>query len=139
MAKKPRKITVDTNILISSFVFPSGVIREVLNHAIRHEIEIFVSTDILEEYAGVLSGKFGWSKDDITGNLDVVRRMMTIIKAEKNIKAVHTDPTDDKVLECAVGSGSDTIVSGDRHLLDPGRFEGIRIIKAAGLLKEILK
>jgi predicted nucleic acid-binding protein len=41
---------------------------------------------------------------------------------------VTVDPTDDRVLACAASVRPDFVVSGDRHLLDLGRFEGIPIV-----------
>jgi predicted nucleic acid-binding protein len=51
------------------------------------------------------------------------------------LKAIPTDPDDDKVLECAVTVGATHIVTGDRrHLLPLGTFEGITILTAAQFL-----
>jgi predicted nucleic acid-binding protein len=39
------------------------------------------------------------------------------------------------VLEAAVESDADYIMSGDRHLLDMREYAGIRIVKPAEILK----
>lgn len=38
------------------------------------------------------------------------------------------DPNDDHVLECAVKSGAQLLVTGDKDLLTVGTFQGIRIL-----------
>ena len=43
------------------------------------------------------------------------------------LAVVKDDPDDDRVLECAIAGHADSIVSGDRHLLKLGAYEGIPI------------
>lgn len=45
------------------------------------------------------------------------------------------DPEDNRVLECALEAEADYIVSGDHHLLSLEEFRGIKIVRAADLLK----
>jgi predicted nucleic acid-binding protein len=47
------------------------------------------------------------------------------------------DPSDSKFLECAVEGNADFIITGDRHLLDLGKFEEIKIVIPAEFLKLI--
>jgi uncharacterized protein len=49
---------------------------------------------------------------------------------------VESDPDDDRILECAVAAGADTVVSGDTDLLRMGSFRGIRIVRVAAFLAE---
>ncbi|HEV8582491.1 MAG TPA: PIN domain-containing protein [Thermoanaerobaculia bacterium] len=44
---------------------------------------------------------------------------------------IEQDPDDDAVLACAVAARAEVIISGDRHLLNLGRFQAIQIITAA--------
>jgi putative PIN family toxin of toxin-antitoxin system len=44
--------------------------------------------------------------------------------------AIPDDPDDDQVLACAVDGAADVIVSGDRHLLSLGEYQGIPIVTA---------
>ena len=60
-----------------------------------------------------------------------------VIEPSEIEPVILADPDDDAVLACAVASRSDTIVSGDRHLLDIGQYRSVRIVTAAGLLTEI--
>jgi predicted nucleic acid-binding protein len=50
---------------------------------------------------------------------------------------VSIDPDDDAVLACAVAAKADAIVSGDRHLLSLGSYDGIPIMTAADLLAQL--
>lgn len=47
---------------------------------------------------------------------------------------IEADPTDDRILECAVAAAADVLVSGDTHLLSLGSFRGILIQRVAEFL-----
>lgn len=133
-----KKITVDTNILISFFVYPGGVVREIIGFAINKKITICISAAIIEEYSRVLRLKFGWPQDDVDANIALLKRITVLVEPVSPIKAVSADPTDDKVIECAVAVGADAIVSGDRHLLDLKKYKAIPIMKPSDLLKALI-
>lgn len=48
-----------------------------------------------------------------------------------------SDPKDVMVLAAAVGGRADYIVSGDKHLLTLGAYEGIPILRVADLLQRL--
>jgi len=51
-----------------------------------------------------------------------------VIEPLVRLDVVADDPDDNRVLECAVAGRADCIVSGDRHLLRLGAFEGTPIL-----------
>lgn len=60
----------------------------------------------------------------LTGIIDI-----TELHPDKNIRpVVKTDPSDDKVLSCALTSGSICIITGDPHLLKLKDWSGIFIL-----------
>ena len=52
---------------------------------------------------------------------------------------IKEDPDDDRRLECAVASGAEIIVSGDKDLLRLGEYSGIRIMKVADFLQRVME
>ena len=64
----------------------------------------------------------------------VLNRYAVVVPGETIVRAVPDDPDDDAVLACAVEAEADYIVSGDRHLLVLGSYEGIHILRAAEFL-----
>jgi predicted nucleic acid-binding protein len=48
---------------------------------------------------------------------------------------VKEDPTDNPILEYALAGGSEHVVTGDRHLLNLGRFRGTKIVTPADFLE----
>ena len=55
----------------------------------------------------------------------------------ETLDAVPGDATDNRILECAVAAGADTVVSGDRHLLSLENYRDIRIQRVAEFLLEL--
>ena len=51
-----------------------------------------------------------------------------IVKPNLKLQVIDEDAEDNKILECALASGADIIVSGDKHLLKLGRFRKTRIL-----------
>jgi len=45
-----------------------------------------------------------------------------MITPTQSLNVIAEDPDDDKIIECAVASGSDVIVTGDKDLLRRGEY-----------------
>jgi len=128
---KPR-VVFDTNIYLSAIIF-GGNPRRVLQLAIDNKIILYSSAEILLEIALKLKDKFKWSTEEINFTVKTIGNLVEIVKPNEKIKAVSKDPSDDKILEAALESKADFIVSGDNHLLELRNFKGIKIIKAVDL------
>jgi len=59
--EKP-KVLIDTNVFISGLNF-TGKPHEILELFINNEIEVFVSSFILQEIEKILRKKFEWGKE----------------------------------------------------------------------------
>ena len=101
----------------------------------------FWNTDVLGNLEGVvaeiervLTTKFGWNAEHGAAAVRVLRGFTRLGVAERAIVAVPDDPDDDCILECAVAAGAHVLVSGDKHLLRLGAFEGVQIVTVAELL-----
>jgi predicted nucleic acid-binding protein len=53
----------------------------------------------------------------------------------QTLDVIKEDPSDNRILECAVEAGSAYIVTWDKDLLRLGEYAGIRIIRAADFLQ----
>jgi len=128
-----RRATLDTNILVSAFQF-GGKPQALIQMALDGEIEIAISQPIIDETVRILRDKFGWSRADLQGVLSVIRACSTLVSPTDRLDVVHSDPDDNRIIECAVASGSSVIVTGDKHLLRLGRYSGIRILRVQEFL-----
>jgi uncharacterized protein len=121
------KVVFDTNIYISAFAVPGGRAEEAYLQAIQKKFILYSSTAILAETAQKLEEKFGWSEQKTIALLKFISKTATIIKTRPHIKILTDDP-DNRILECALKTKADTIVTGDKHLLALKTFEGISIL-----------
>jgi putative PIN family toxin of toxin-antitoxin system len=122
------RAVLDTNEYISAFMF-GGAPREVLQRAERSEYELVVSAHIREEIERVLTGKFGWSLEQIAGAVDPLWEIARFVTPQVPISASR-DETDNRILECAVESGAEVIVTNDNDLLVLNPFQDIYILRA---------
>jgi len=69
--------------------------------------------------------------------VQVVRLSRLVVPKPFSAPVVIQDPSDDKVLVCAVTAGVDRIVTGDAHLLDLKEFRGIPILTPTAFLARL--
>ena|SRR4030067_1904059 len=134
MGKK--KVTLDTNILISSLGWV-GNPRRVLEKVIDTDIELVISEGQFRELSRVLEyPKFGFTKEQKDRLKSLVLKISTLVKPEVKIDVIKSDPDDNIILECAIAGNVDYIVTGDPDLLALKEFRGIKIVKAKDFLGE---
>lgn len=95
-----------------------------------------ISDEIMSEVLRILQGKFEYSPPALR---EAEARVSTITQRAKPTERLHVieaDPTDNRILECAVAAKSDYIVTDDkRHLRPLGRYDEIPIVPVADFLK----
>ena len=130
------RVVADTNIFISALMF-GGLPGAFLDLAFLPAFTLVTSPVLLDELDEKLRLKFGLSSTDA----DLVRSKLEanadLISTVETLTIVRDDPDDDRVLECAVAGRADYIVSGDRHLLKLGSYEGIPILTVRQFLDRI--
>jgi putative PIN family toxin of toxin-antitoxin system len=78
--------------------------------------------------------KFRFSQAEITDYLILLMTAAEVVHPDFRIASIEADPSDDRVLECALAGRAEVIVSGDGHLLSLGEFEKIPILRAQAFL-----
>lgn len=127
------RVTFDTNVYISALNF-KGKPFELLELARDGAIEVSISEPIITELKRVLHDKFKWPDEDVAFVEKQIRSFTRTVEPKQQVDAVKEDPTDNRILECAVAGAADYIVTGDNHLLKLGQFAGARIIKPTEFL-----
>ena len=130
------KVVFDTNVFVSAFVFPGSRGEQAFLAAQRRTVELHTSLAILTETARVLRTKFGQAADDVSAALKLVARAATIVRPLHKLSVLDDEP-DNRILECAVTAEVDLVVSGDKHLLNLKRFEGIPIVRLADFVRTV--
>lgn len=122
------KIVLDTNVFISAIIF-GGPPETIIRLGIDKEVEIFTSPSILAEVADVLSRKFKWDTDKIDLTIRNLCHFCNIIEPKKKVNMVDLDPSDNKILECAIESKAKFLVTGDKkHLIPIKNIEKCKIL-----------
>lgn len=129
-----RRVVFDTNIYISAFITPGGRGEAAFLRAVKGELELFTSVPILTELARKLRGKFRWDDEHVTTAVRHVAGAARVVKPTERL-AVLADEPDNRILECAREAKAELIVTGDRHLLTLGEYEGIGIVTLAAFLE----
>ena len=129
MGKKV-KVVFDTNVWISIFM-EKRLKDEFLS--VKQDLTVYVSEDLGLEIAKVLQHprvaeilkKAGIRERDVLRILAVNSKR---VEPKVKLHVINEDAEDNKVLECALTAGADIIVSGDKHLLELGKFRKTRIL-----------
>lgn len=130
------RVTVDTNFLISATQWNYSVAHKLLKIFILSYVKIFTTKEILDETAEVLERDFKYSKDDAENIIEKILLFAKLVESKQKVNIIKDDPDDNKVIECAVESSSDYIVTYDTHLLKLRYYKGIEITKPENILKK---
>ncbi|MEE8329273.1 MAG: putative toxin-antitoxin system toxin component, PIN family [Thermodesulfovibrionia bacterium] len=129
------KVVLDTNVYISAILF-GGNCEEILRLAGLDSFELVISRSIISEIEAILKEKFKWSKRQISETISYIKNIVTVINPDVSLSVVKNDPSDNKILECAVAAKANYIVTGDKnHLLPMKEYKGIKIVNPAELLR----
>lgn len=128
------RVVLDTNVLISALVY-GGKPRDVLELFISGELEIVICEELLTELRRTIRDKFVEFKSE-TVKLEYLLRRDTLMVplGTLTIKAAR-DNDDNYILEMAIISQSDYIISGDKDLLSLKNFRGVNICNPADFIK----
>lgn len=131
-------IVCDTNIFVSAAEF-GGTTRAFLDEVSDKGVDIAISPDILLEIERVLRKKFYWISYEIDDLIETLISGCVLIKPSEKINKITRDPSDNRILECAISAKADFVVSGDKkHLLPLKKFRGIPIYSPQEFLREVL-
>jgi len=129
------RIVIDTNIYISAILF-DGKPESIIKLAAAEKVTLYTSHAIVAEVAGVLRNKFNWTNQQVEYADLFIRDISVLITPACLISKIKTDDADNRILECAVESRANFIVTGDRkHLLPLKKYEEIQIVDVAEFLE----
>lgn len=138
------RAVLDANVFLSALMKPGGPPGRVLAAWARPDAFTLVTSPAIaaELSAALLKPKVlprtGLRSSEVTTWVQAVLLGAEVVSPEERVRAVAADPDDDKYLEAAHAGRAGMIVTGDRHLLDLGRHEGIVILTPVEFLR-ILK
>jgi putative PIN family toxin of toxin-antitoxin system len=136
---RAERCVVDTNVLISAFLQPSGRTGKVLE-AIRAMGGVLIFSD--ETFAELVS-RMARPKFDRYVDRGIGQRFLSDLAAvaewvpvTRVVRACR-DPDDDKFLETAISGEADCMVTGDGDLLALNPFAGVTICTPRDFLSAV--
>lgn len=136
------KVVIDTNQFVSSVIIKQGPSAQLLQAWREHYYILIISKGILEEIKRALEyphiiKKYPLNKQDIEAFIRLIEHEAIILADSIQLDVIKDDPSDNKVLACALEVVADYIVSGDKHLLNLHQYENIPIVTVQEFLKII--
>ena len=129
------KVVIDTNVFISAFVF-GGNALEIVRLFLKDDIEVYISPFIFEEITRILREKFLWEELKIEKLLQLIRPKVNEVYPKVRVSIIKSKDDDNRILECALESKANYIISGDkRHILPLKELEGIKIVSVSEFLE----
>ena len=131
------RVVLDTNVYVSAFTFPRGLLFPIWRHARAGIYRLLISPAIVRELAYTLRGQFAWSEPKITRQLKLLVRISELVTPDTVPEVIERDPSDNHILGCALAGEADLIVTGDRDLLHLKSYQGIGIVRPADFLRTL--
>ncbi len=120
------RVVLDTNVLINAQKgagsYPQrildlvklGKIKALISHQVRRENELIVKRLVKDQIF----------KQEILAFLNSAEKVEPEL-----VPAMLEDPEDHKLLDAAVGGRAQFLITEDRHLLEVGEWDGVKVIK----------
>jgi len=123
------KAVFDTNVLIAAFL-TDGLCAKLLLRARRNEFSLILCPFIMQEFQIFLQKKIKASNQEIAMALNLIEEAASeITKPSILIERTCRDADDDNILQCALASKSEYLVTGDDDLLIFHKYGKTKIIK----------
>jgi putative PIN family toxin of toxin-antitoxin system len=125
-------IVPDVNVMVSGALLSDTPPSQVMEAWRLHKCELATSPPILDELERVLAYPrvtklTGYTPEQVHTYRQLLEASALVVPGETLVQ-VSADPDDNKFFACALEAEADYIVSGDRHVLTVGNFQGIQTI-----------
>ncbi len=119
------RVVLDTNVLIDGFQDEYCAEAKLIAAVRSGELTAVATLKVIKEYRLILSRLI--ADQQYRSRIEDFLSMLEETEAEY-VDVVIDDEEDLKFLEAAVGGEADIVVTSDRHLLDAGEADGVRIV-----------
>lgn len=129
------RVVLDTNVVVSAILF-GGVPRQVFEAALTGDLDVVTSPVLMAELESILIRKFRF-RSTVAASTRAEFEALAEVVEPVEVPSVLSDVADDEVLAAALAGRVAVIVTGDKELLELGRYEGIRVVSPRVLLDEL--
>ena len=111
------RVVFDTNIFISALVIPDSQGQRAIQRFIDGMDELLISKPLIYEVVGVLQRKFNRDRDELAHVALFLADIGELVHPRSRVRMLADEPFN-RILECSLAGGADSIVTGDRPLLN---------------------
>jgi uncharacterized protein len=135
------KAVLDVGQFVSATIYDEGHPGQILATWRHGRFELVTSLPILDDLQRVLQyphirKRHQWSDQQIERFVQLLATAATLTPGKEVVHAIADDPTDNKILACAVEGQVDYIVASDeKHLTPLGSYAGIPIVRPRRFLE----
>lgn len=130
-----RSVTPDSNLYISALIW-GGKPQQLLEMALAGKVRLFISDAIMDEMMEVLETKFNHSPRRLALEKEYIGKCTVRCVPKIKLEVVPSDPDDNRIVECAVHSRSEAIITHDKDLRRMKEYQGIRMMKVHEFMRE---
>ncbi|HEX9502786.1 MAG TPA: putative toxin-antitoxin system toxin component, PIN family [Patescibacteria group bacterium] len=123
------KIVIDTNLLIDGSSDFYNYSNRIVDLVIGGQIEAYANTATLRENKFLANKKI--SDEGYLKKLEYFFDTIKPVNNSQRLSVVEEDNEDNKILESAVASFADYLITSDRHLLKIEKYKGVKIVRPA--------
>jgi putative PIN family toxin of toxin-antitoxin system len=132
------KAVYDTNVIVSAALYEESLPALLLSLALEEEVRLFVSPALLHEYETVLKRpRFKLDENEIMELMKKIKRTAVMVTPTKRLSILKADEADNRILECALKTGVDFIVTGNKKHFPFEEFKGVRIVTPREFIDQI--
>lgn len=120
------RIVIDTNLLIDAALDEHHFANRILNAVIENKLEAFANRATLRENQLLAEKKISDPRH-LTKLRAVFQKIKFAADIGKHLRVI-SDRHDNKLLESAITSQADYLITSDKEILKLGEYRGIRIV-----------
>lgn len=120
------KVVIDTNSLIDADSDEYNYSNRIIDEVIAGDIEAYANRATLRENKFIAPQKL--NDPNFYKKLEYYFRAVKTVESPERLDVVEDDREDNKILESAVASGADYLITSDHHLLKLEKFKETRIV-----------
>ena len=135
------RLVLDTNVVVSALIW-GGVPYKLIEAAAAGDIELVTSSALLAELREVLgrehlASRLAKQRSSVEQAIGFYGELAISVSPLDTPRVVPGDVDDDHVIAAAVAGDAEIVVSGDRHLLSMGSYQGIGIVNVAEAVRRV--
>jgi len=127
------RAVLDVGQYVSALINPHGHPGQILTAWKAGAFELVTSQPILDDLTRVLTYPHIKKRQvldayGVQSTVDFIGANAVVTPGLLQLPIIPSDPTDEKIIACAMEGGAQYVVASDHHLLQLGSFAGISVI-----------